>query len=112
MKQPIYLVLYLLIFSGISQSGQAQDDSSQPNMSVMEMCAIAQRPPERPLGVFKLKARFNTDFDPVLIDLNGPRNRPKVDANLINQIDQVKMAVPGWHGLHNIIPGAGSAGGH
>lgn len=107
MKHQIRLALSFMVISACVPSVQAQGSGCEPTMPGLEISSA----PQKQLGMFKLRARLDEGFDPVLIDLNGPRIRPKVDANLINQIDKVKMAVPGWQGIHNIVPGAGSVAG-
>jgi hypothetical protein len=40
---------------------------------------------------------------------DGTRNYkspPKVDSNLVQQINQVRQAVPSWRGLPQMVPGA------
>lgn len=56
--------------------------------------------------LFKLHLT-RTDYPEIMRDYKRP---PKVDAGLVRQIDQVRIAVPSWHGIHHLMPGASGSG--
>lgn len=90
------LALSAAVISGCPQAASAETG----NWSVDQIF-----PKSLPDKVFRLRATFETP--PELTE--GWRNYkrpPKVDAALVRQIDQIRGAVPSWHGIHQLAPGA------
>lgn len=55
---------------------------------------------------FRLHAERFIMRDLPNFELKDWPQKPEVNAAIVQQIDAVKSAVPEWHGLHHMIPGA------
>ncbi|GEM_PF-2109363 len=89
-------VLSAAMIHGFPQSAPAE--SGRPSVEQIFPKALQDK-------VFKLRA--TCDAPPELADeWRDYRRPPVVDAALVRQIDQVRGAVPSWHGIHHLPPGA------
>ena len=59
---------------------------------------------------FKLRVHYDEHTAPEMVITDGYKRPPKVDGALVNQIHEIRLALPSWHGLHSLAPGASGAG--
>lgn len=90
---------------------------SLPTALIVGITALAEVSEKSPLNVhqgpgtsFKLRVYHDEPTAPELVITDGFKLPPKVDSNLVQQIRQVRLALPSWHGLHGLAPGASSGG--
>ncbi len=93
------LLLSLCILCGSAPSAFADMTDMNPSWR-----------PYGPAKTFSLRVHYDEHTAPEMVITDGYKRPPKVDGALLNQIRQIKLAVPNWHGLHALPPGAGNGG--